>query len=96
MRPPDKRRSPLGDKTGRASEKHNAEQFGFSENTPLTHENQDFVRLGIIANEVVIAIGRKCIAKNLAAGDLQAADGIRRSMGASWNEVLGAEEGRAA
>jgi hypothetical protein len=52
-------------------------------------------RIGEIAERVVVDVGFRAIAFNLEAGRLDDADGIRRQMGLSWAQVVGAE-GRAA
>ena len=51
--------------------------------------------IGEIAERVVVDVGFRAIAHNLAEGRLDGADGIRHTLGLSWEQVTGAE-GRAA
>ncbi len=48
--------------------------------------------IGNIAERVVVGVGFRAIAFNLAAGRLDEADGIRRRLGLSWAQVVGSDE----
>ena len=53
-------------------------------------------QLGDITDQVVINTGKRAIARYLAAGDYASANGILKSMNASWAEVIGADDGERA
>ncbi len=63
-----------------------------------TRENRDFrqnaqglVRLGVVTDHITAKVGLRAIAYNLDRGNFRDADGIRRSLGLSWEEVVGVD-----
>ena len=79
---------------------------GASENFNLTVDildttqkkckNQVPIPFGVIADQLVASIGRRCIANALSSGDIESANGIRESFGATWPEVIGVDDAEAA
>ena len=58
------------------------------ENRDFRHNAQGFVRLGVVTGHITATVGLRAIAYNLDRGNFRDADGIRRSLGLSWEEVV--------
>ena len=61
------------------------------ENRDFRHNAQGFVRLGVVTDHITAKVGLRAIAYNLDRGNFRDADGIRRSLGLSWEEVVGTD-----
>ena len=62
------------------------------ENRDFRHNAQGFVRLGVVTDRITAKVGLRAIAYNLDRSNFRDADGIRRSLGLSWEEVVGADD----
>ena len=86
--PPDTRRG--APTTGRRPSKKfpRPRNLDTPENRDFRHTAQGCVRLCVITDHITAKFGLRAIAYNLDRGNFRDADGIRRSLGLSWCQVV--------